>query len=609
MSSPSTLSRQRSEHCYFLDPMTAFQVASQRNRVETDNGQTLQYCYYHGEPIDGAPENLHSVTIDSLSSFFVANPALPIPSYLDLTRSGLDDDACAVMLKEFKTIVSDMQTLREKQVATADAMKEVIDTVHVDTYFLDRDVARETALQQNRVGVNHPTITGLQLCYYDGEPFDDGPNNLIHVPAEQFVDYFTDTLFRIPEAISLPAGIGKTEELQVRSTFVQLLSEVEGKRKAIANHFFKAGQGLKPEFVPGEPLRIYLPASRITTVMQYSSKGLANAFARLGHEAHFLVEQDDREHLDTPWYLKAHFDINPHVIVNINHVNNGWLAPDVFNVVWWQDPTNEIKDGNPIAWRERDLVLAAYSDFDPFIEKTGMHDITRQGFCMDSEVFKPRPEIERKPRMVFVGTSYRNHLTDDPAEKYAVKELEKAMAEGQPLTRELCQELADETGLEMLHLWHYRLNYVVRDNAVRWMCQQDDIEPVVYGRGWEDDPIVAPYYKGELEHGEAVAQVYNEADYALVPLPQDINSQRLAEVAACGATPVVYDCRHHADLPHWDDECLFFRTQQQLYECIGQKPKADPAAIAEENSYDHMAKKLLQMMEERLQASANADVG
>jgi len=45
----------------------------------------------------------------------------------------------------------------------------VVESIHFDTYFVDPLLALNVAKQKNRVYCEHPTIDGLQLCYYRGE--------------------------------------------------------------------------------------------------------------------------------------------------------------------------------------------------------------------------------------------------------------------------------------------------------------------------------------------------------------------------------------------------------------------------------------------------------
>ncbi len=69
-----------------------------------------------------------------------------------------------------------------------------------DTYFLDRDLAYLTALAHNIVKLEDGQLKH-QLCYYDGEPFQHAPDNLVNVPADLFTEFFSKHPNRVPKCI------------------------------------------------------------------------------------------------------------------------------------------------------------------------------------------------------------------------------------------------------------------------------------------------------------------------------------------------------------------------------------------------------------------------
>jgi hypothetical protein len=247
-----------------------------------------------------------------------------------------------------------------------------------------------------------------------------------------------------------------------------------------------------------------------------------------------------------------------------------------------------------LTWRDNDIVLSAYKEFDTHIIATGVKNVLRQSLCIDSNVFKIYPKFKKTRKVVFIGSSYFPHIRNESTQvKNVVNSLINDFSSGVPLTREYIAAIAEKENIPFKNLWHYRLNYVVRDTTVRWLCEAPDIDVEIYGRYWEYDSVISKHFKGELDHGDQVSRVYNSSVYALVSLPFEINSQRLAECSACGCIPVVYDCRYHAEPPHWDNDCLFFRTKDELYDCLNNVPTGDPTLIAKNYTYDVMANRLL----------------
>ena len=586
--------REQNEDTYFLDRNMALQIASQRNIIALTTGEeVMQHCYYDGDPFDDPPDNLINVPAEEFSDFFMKTDLrLPTNIYTD---NRIDSEN---IVQAFSQAINEIANYRKTRLVD-------IGPHFNDTYFLDREAAYKVAIQNNRVKLDHPTIDGLQICYHDGEPFPDAPKNLISIPSADLLDFLVNTRLRLPKSIVLSSDVPEEQAQEVSTSFNDLMTEVQRQRSVIEKQLLQACRQQKPDFSSCPPYRIFLMASRLTTVMQYASRNLAKALEKLGHKAIVSIEQDDMEELCPAWNLKEFLELNPHLIISINHPNNTFLHPELFNIVWWQDPMPEMLKRESMPWRERDIVFSAYREFDPYLEDCAAPQIHRQGFCVDTDVFYRMPDIQRSEKIIFIGSSYRNRLSDCPGEKQVLSELIDLFNKGEAITKTYVDELAERVNMPVLSIWHHYLNYVVRDMSVRWICQQNIVDVEVYGRGWEHDEVVRQYYKGELEHGEAVAKKYNEAKYCLISLPQEVNSQRLSEAAACGCIPVIYDSRHTAEPPFWEDQCMYFRTRDELYQNLTKVPQCAPDIIAETFSYDAFAKCIIETIEKRLNCATN----
>ncbi|NOZ53773.1 MAG: hypothetical protein GXP08_11665 [Gammaproteobacteria bacterium] len=69
-----------------------------------------------------------------------------------------------------------------------------------DTYFLDRDLAYQTALAHNII-IRCNGEKAVQVCYYDGAPFENAPENLVNVPTSEFTRYFSTNTHRLPAKV------------------------------------------------------------------------------------------------------------------------------------------------------------------------------------------------------------------------------------------------------------------------------------------------------------------------------------------------------------------------------------------------------------------------
>ncbi len=470
------------------------------------------------------------------------------------------------------------------------------DSSSVDMLFLDAKMALETARKQNRIQQTI-YITALQVCYYLGEPIADAPENLICLPRKKLAEFLTTTRIRRPRAVYFDPA--RPDQEAIAWKVAEILEYIYLLNQKTGNNYLLRNRDLEPVLKSGEPLRFFLGASRRTVVMQYCSRNLAKALERQGCQVKFLIEENDLEEVGFHTVMQEYHAFNPHAVVNINHLNNLWLHPDVYNITWWQDFMPTLTDPKPMPWRERDIALAADPNLIPYLEKTGAKDVQRQEFCVDTHLFRSRTPWRERRKVVFIGGSYLHRLSRSAGEIAVIRGVNERMEAGERVTREFLQEMVDRSGLSLQQGFELgpALTFVVRQTAVEWSCllaPEMGLEVEVYGRLWEQNPIVKPYFKGELPHGEAVAEVYDQAKYAIAATPYVIDSQRLSEISACGAVPLIYDSRHLAQKPHWDEECLWFHSRETFKACLNKRPVKDPGIIARTHSYDAFARRILE---------------
>ena len=467
-------------------------------------------------------------------------------------------------------------------------------------YFLDEKQALAVARQRNQISTFHPTITTLQTCFYNGPVPDDAPENMISLPLEELEERLLDMPHPFPEQIIFPDNTEKSTAEEITQKLKQALRNVTQKRAVLTYKTNLKIRKQKPEFERNAPLRIFMLSNRLTTVMQYCSRQLAKALKDMGHEVLLCMEENDMQVLDKYLRTKSLYEFRPHVLFNINYMMTRDLHPDVFYFSWWQDPIPIITRGTSLPWRERDITLSLSRQLDEYLQKTGCKNIHRQSFCIDTDVFHVDKDIPRENKVVFIGSSYRRRLQNNPAESGALQDIIQHMEVGNPIDEHLLRSISKRWGVQYHKVYWDLFHYAVRDVTVQWLCRDSTIPVEIYGRGWEDDPIVGPHFKGELPHGSAVAEVYNSARLSLVSHPSEVNSQRLVEAAACGSVPVVFDCRHIAEPPFWEQHCLFFSTAQQLQECLNSENVPDPTALAKSYTYDRLAQFVTNTVHEKL---------
>ncbi len=581
---------------YFIDRDIAQKTASKGEKIKLQSGQSIiKNCYYDGEPLHQAPTNLIHVPISQFSEYFLSHPTR-IPKHFCSIKKGIsiEKDKIQEIENTFKDLLDQLHHHIQDN--------EDFTSLHQDTYFLDRDLAYATALNKNRVKLEHPNIDGLQICYHNGEPFHDAPANLICVPTEKIYDFFMNTRLRIPYRLEFSPEPETTEQEknEITKTYHELLSTMIKQQIKIREHLNRELTTLQPIFKNIQPYRVYLIANRQTLVMQYAARYLAKAFQNLGHQVEFSIEQSDMEDLSNGiWHQKLRYDFNPHITININHQNNNYLHEDVFNVIWWQDPMPQLLEQKPFHWRKRDIIYSISPTLDKYLETCDSPNIHRQQFCIDATIFKAYPEIHKEEKIVFVGASYQGFIKHKSSNHTleVISYFNHFLDAEITITHDIINQAATKFDIPFEIIFWKLYHYSIRRKAVQWICQNNTFPVEIYGYGWDDDPIVSEFFKGSIAHGSALAKIYNSAKYALVVHPFEINSQRLSEVAACGATPLVFDCRHFAEPPYWEDECLYFNSFNSLQNALSKKPKKLASNIAQYSTYKKFAKNIINQVE------------
>ncbi|MBF0283120.1 MAG: hypothetical protein HQL51_01525 [Magnetococcales bacterium] len=475
---------------------------------------------------------------------------------------------------------------------------EVLNPRPVDAYFLDSDQARKAAaiptlIPRFRI-VN--SVPGTRLCFHPGPPLPEDPPHLISVPEEGLEPFFRLTPLRRPLMVHFNP---RDPEQNARAEGIgEAIARAERFREQFAAAALVRLKNRPPRLGPGEALRILLPSSRHDRDLQYQMRLLARALLRRGARPVLALERPELDHFDDALWRRALEEHQPHAVMSFNRLFNQALHPKQPLIVWWQDPMPILADGEPLPWRERDLAWSLCPEFDDLLRRTGAQRIARQSFRVDLETFRPLPDLPREEKVVVVGSSYAEKLDlyrqapQQAALRRALGELTERFDAGEPMTDDLLAETARRYGMTRYAVFWKLFHYLVRDRCVRWLCQVSPLPVEVWGNFWERDPLIRPFHRGVLPQGEAVARVYNQARYALAAHPFDLQSQRMGEASACGAIPLVYDCRHRAEPPHWDDACLWFRTAQELREQLGRRPPGDPRPISRDKGYDTLARDL-----------------
>jgi hypothetical protein len=471
----------------------------------------------------------------------------------------------------------------------------------LDTYFFNLGEALQEAQKQNKIGL----FNDLQICYYNGPQMPNNPYpNLISLPTDDICDYMSETPNRMIRQINF-GGTFSEEEQSKMSILIHDLQKISWKNKAAIGDMYRQ-EIAKTKLDFTEPLRVLFITTRTTTVLQYVAKNVADAFDELGCDTFVSIEQnamqswgsnDSHGNSDFAWHLKNIHEFNPHIIFNLDWINNSFLGEDVFNFIWFQDPMEILYSHEEIKLRDRDYVFILIDDFKKALMKKGVLEekIMSQPFATNPNIFYRDESIKKENKIVFLGSDY-SFEKDLDIPKDIEEEIYKDI-EGNTLSNEKVKDYASRLRMSEDYVATSLISSFVRRRVIIWMCSLENIEVEVYGTDkWLDNKEVAPFYKGLLPYGEEMSKVYNSATYAISAHPLYRYQQRVFEMSACDTIPLVYKCGITREEFFHEDNILSFSKFDELKNLIGAKPKKDSKQISEDISYKTLAQKIIDIV-------------
>ncbi len=468
----------------------------------------------------------------------------------------------------------------------------------LDTYFFDPELARTTALRQRRVPLA-PGVDGAQLCYHDGAAFADSPPQLIAVPFEQVADYFATSPTRLPEHIEMggQASNAATGELETR-LLIQLREAIE-RRGVRSQYYTEALQ--QQEIVATESPRIFLCASRETPQRLTQMQTLGAALVARGAKVLVFTEENDRQRLTPDQVFQRLFEFEATLIIDIGGVHTELLAPGTQRVIWYPQPSPDIIARQVPAWREHDRVLSGHPALDPYLHDCGAPWLSRLSPAVDLDIFHPQKNVTREDKIVFIGPSQLERLRDTPGENPALCTLYQQLHNGQPLTEDFLTALAAQHDLPYEYVFWELLAFVVNDMALQWLCTHAPLPVKVIGQHWEHDDIIMPHWSNKWRHekptDKQLATLYNGARYAFIAQPPEMQIEAIAQAAACGCIPIVFDCAAYSSPSFWEQHCITVSYNSNLSQCLKKMPVRPATELSKTYSYLKAAEVLLATIE------------
>lgn len=601
------MSTQTPEHIFFTDELSARFQYEQALEVPYDNGQTLrQFCYYLSDTdevvLNVETPYLVGIPKHQLLKFFKNYLAYPMPTRVEIPPVDQASDEQKAQLveiqKNFLEAFKEVSALREG----------LID----DALFTQPVMALWMAKQQIKTYKINPNVPGIQVCYAIGNEFEeDTPENLVMLPEEEMVETLIKKGYRLPKKVIVSPFDSEALKAQGRQFLEYLQSQSKSYLTSYLNPLVEQCKAWEPDYTEST-WRVLIFASRYTTVMRYAFENMAKAFEKIGLEVTFIMDTPYSQMTGTNVVEKL-VEVKPHFTFNINHLNQEILHKKFFNVVWWQDLMPEIqKPDNPNMKRERALHYAFGDFIYRHVLQAGARSVEYQEQCANEEIyFPPEKEKHRRDAIVFVGSSYASE-PDNFAKHYGKAATQAVMDDFKRLIYEETETESDRVAKinayieSHEHKFHrFYLNrlwvYCNRREIIHTLIEKSPIPVELYGYGWQEDPITAPFYRGVVENGEPLAELYRSVKYGLSIQPFMIGHQRLAEIAFCEAIPLVLWTPNQYEHNDYKEEVVAFDTPDALIPLLAESPQvAKPKKIRQHFSYVNFAKRVIQCIQSEL---------
>ncbi|HEX8914796.1 MAG TPA: hypothetical protein VF796_20760, partial [Humisphaera sp.] len=379
----------------------------------------------------------------------------------------------------------------------------------------------------------------------------------------------------LPAAV-LPVGQGEPAAALaagVRAAHERLAQVVAAAKRAVHAHYATVGRSDVAAALDGRlgrRPRVLFLTTRLTTVLQYSTRDAADAARAAGWDAEVFIELEPYHGWTHLALMRAIDGFRPDVLFQLDHLRHetgDLFPPGLPFVCWIQDHLANLTSaaaGAAVAASPTDFVLVEY----PFgyVKRFGypadrcmaLPKLTRPSarparWANDGEDLVYVSNASASPEHV-VAELLKPHAPGSHAHRLLAEAAGRVVAtyrDGGSLTnRYEVQAVADaaaaDLGLQMpkatreqigLALAHPLNNLLYRQQALGWSAAAAadlGLSLGIYGKGWEKHPTLAAHARGPVGYGRELEELTRRSKVNLQVVPFACTHQRLLDGLAAG---------------------------------------------------------------------------
>jgi hypothetical protein len=469
------------------------------------------------------------------------------------------------------------------------------------------------------------------------EPWFDAEQVRLHVGPDALERYVASLEANLHEpvpdlAIALPAAA--REDLLARRA-ARLESTAEH-YQALERRYQGHPERLRETLASAaRPLRIALMTSRYTTVLQFVTRDLAEAFESLGHRCQVLCEARAGEELVSHGVAQELLAFEPDFLFVIDHIRPEYqdLLPSGLPVVTWVlDELPALKDPRLIAQLGAlDLTYGFNGAIERSFRELGYPWVGRLPFAVNSALYFPEPPAADASGIAF--TTHIGQFDRDPSEVPGLNrkllarfdelpEIPLEMGKIRPLLRESLAELNHPASFAEETTLLYHALQVARQHDRQRVAERvldSGLPLAVYGLGWDSLPRFAGRAHPSVAPGAELRRVYRQ-HRAVLHINRGCNIHpRVLETLACGGLVFarwdpVDDEPGETRASFGDDLCLF-RSHEELTALLQRALTDDAfrndmiqrgqARVLTQHTYECRARQIIGDLQQLLEARAS----
>ena len=323
--------------------------------------------------------------------------------------------------------------------------------------------------------------------------------------------------------------------------------------------------------------RVLLITTRLSSVLQYSTRDTAEAFRKLGWDALVCIEPKPHHAMTLTKLIEQFDEFRPDMVFQIDHLRSEWrgaIPPSVPFASWIQDHLSNLTSAEAAATvSARDFVLVGMPAM--YIERYGYP--ARQCIELTKLTHIPtRPAAwkEDGDDLVYVSSAsqqpvemveelsrqfdHSRELSTLVAEACRDQIVQYACGESLPTlhaVRKAFEATEDRLGMKVDDgdmrqsvidaLFDRMSNLLYRQQGLQWAAEtaaRQGLRLSVYGPGWEKHPTFSKFARGVVKYGADLAELTRRSKINLVLEPfLGVSHQRLLDGLVAGGFFLVRD--------------------------------------------------------------------